>query len=196
MSFTSSFTIAIVILLLRIFWVRLKAANMRSESFKRLPPKDQLAVLKECLLNNPTETNLQNLKAFTQTHHIDADVESYRPFMKRQLELSKKPDALIEDNLLYTEESQWIDSIRPLELSEAEEALSKNDEQLYIQLFIEGIARLYSDDAIIKSLQKISGIYPKAAKLIESYKNLMEVRDQSLADEKSLEALRKLKEEW
>ena len=64
MSISTLFTIAIILILLRIFWLKIKDTNMKGEGFKRLPPKDQLAVLKECLLNNPTNGNLQNLKDF------------------------------------------------------------------------------------------------------------------------------------
>ena len=92
MSFTTIFTIIMSLVILRILWLRLKAANSHSENFKQLPPKDQLAVLKECLLNNPTETNLQNLKDFFQREKLDIDTESYRPFLKKQLELSIPED--------------------------------------------------------------------------------------------------------
>jgi hypothetical protein len=55
---------------------------------------------------------------------------------------------------------------------------------------------LYSDDAILGELAKLAPDYPHASELAESYKQLMQTRDESLADDKSLEALRKLKDAW
>jgi hypothetical protein len=190
------FFIAIAIILMRVFWLRIKANSMESENFKALPPKDQLAVLKECLLNNPTETNLRNLGDFCKTHQIDADMESYRPFLAKQLEITKRKDAIAEDNDLYAQESAWMDAIRPLEFAEAKMAKDSGDTDLFTLRTIEGIARLYSDEAIQKELCNLEQTYPKAAKLLEGYRNLMEIRDTSGADDKSLENLRKKRDAW
>ena len=190
------FFIAIAIILMRVFWLRIKANSMNSESFKALPPKDQLAVLKECLLNNPTETNLGNLGEFCKAHEINAEIESYRPLLAKQLEITKRKDAIAEDNELYAQESAWMDQIEPFEFSEAKTAKISGDESLAIQRTIEGIARLYSDEAIEKRLKDLEPVYPKATKLLEGYRNLMEIRDNSGADEKSLEALRKKRDTW
>ena len=112
MSLSTLFTLLMVLLLLRVFWLKIKAASAQGENFKRLPPKDQLAVLKECLLNNPTEGNLQNLKDFAEKNALNLDTDSYRAFLKKQLELSKRKDALAEDNELFSEEAKWMDQIR------------------------------------------------------------------------------------
>ena len=132
MSISTLFTIAIAAILLRIFWLKIKDANMKGEGFKRLPPKDQLAVLKECLLNNPTNGNLQNLKNFCEKTGADLDTESYRPFMQKQLELTRKKDALAEDNELFGAEATWMDQIRPLEFEEAESARKEGRHEDFI----------------------------------------------------------------
>jgi hypothetical protein len=163
MSLSTLFTIAIVLILLRIFWLKIKDANLKSESFKKLPPKDQLAVIKECLLNNPTEGNLSNLKDFLVRQGADLDVESYRPFMKKQLELTRRKDALAEDNELFCAEAAWLDKIRPLEFKDAETAQKENRIEDFIAYTLEGIARLYSDESILHELNTPVPKYPKAS---------------------------------
>ena len=185
-----------MLLLLRILRLRIRANSTRSESFKRLPPKDQLAVLKECLLNSPSEANLRNLSDFAERASMRIDTESYRPFLKSQMELHKHKDAIAEDNELYVAEAEWMDKIRPLEFEEAETFKRENETQKYIERSLEGIARLYSDDAILNALSGLAPDYPHANELAESYKQLMQVRDESGADDKSLEKLRKQKEAW
>ena len=185
-----------MLLLLRILRLRIRANSTRSESFKRLPPKDQLAVLKECLLNNPSEGNLKNLADFAERTSLKIDTESYRPFLKTQIELHKHKDAIVEDNELYVAETAWMDKILPLEFAEAEDFKRENELQKAIERTLEGIARLYSDDVILKKLGELAPDYPHATELAESYRKLMQTRDESLADDKSLEKLRKLKESW
>jgi hypothetical protein len=181
---------------LRILRLRIRANSTRSESFKRLPPKDQLAVLKECLLNNPSETNLRNLGNFVEQTSQKIDIESYRPFLKSQLAIFGRKDAIAEDNELYAQECEWMDKIKPLEFEEAESFKQSNETQKYIERTLEGIARLYSDNAILEALAKLAPDYPHASELAEGYKQLMQARDESTADDKSLEALRKQKDAW
>ena len=152
--------------------------------------------LKECLLNNPTERNLQNLKKFGEENGFAFDVETYRPFMARQLEIAKKKDALAEDNELFSEEARWFDAIPPMEFGEADEALRSGDKNLYIEKSLEGIARLYSDESIKASLEKLIPDYKKAESLLRDYNTLVEQREQSVADDDSLEKLRKLRNQW
>ena len=185
-----------VLLLLRVFWLKIKAASAQGENFKRLPPKDQLAVLKECLLNNPTEGNLQNLKDFARKNALNLDVESYRPFLKKQLELSRRKDALAEDNELFTAEAEWIDQIKPLEFEEAKQAKQENRYEDYILRTLEGIAKLYSDKAILSELAALVQDYPKAKQIAQGYCDLMDLRDRSGADDESLKKLRATKEAW
>lgn len=196
MSLSTLFTLLMVLLLLRVFWLKIKAASAQGENFKRLPPKDQLAVLKECLLNNPTEGNLQNLKDFARKNALNLDVESYRPFLKKQLELSRRKDALVEDNELFTAEAEWIDQIKPLEFEEAKQAKQENRQEDYILRTLEGIAKLYSDGAILSELAALVQDYPKAEQLAQGYRQLMDLRDQSGADDESLKKLRATKEAW
>lgn len=196
MSISTLFTIAMALIFARIFWLKIKDVSMKGESFKKLPPKDQLAVLKECLLNNPTETNLQNLKEFIQKQGLNLDIESYRPFIKKQQELSKRKDALVEDNELFTAESEWVDQIMPLEFEEAKLAKQENRHEDFILHSLEGIARLYSDKAILNELEALVQDYPKAKQLAQGYRDLMDLRDSSGADDESLKKLRSAKESW
>lgn len=196
MSISTLFTIAMALIFARIFWLKIKDVSMKGASFKKLPPKDQLAVLKECLLNNPTETNLQNLKDFIQKQGLNLDIESYRPFIKKQQELSKRKDALVEDNELFTAESEWVDQILPLEFEEAKLAKQENRHEDFILHSLEGIARLYSDKAILNELEALVQDYPKAKQLAQGYRDLMDLRDSSGADDESLKKLRSAKESW
>ena len=196
MNWSIVFFIVMMLLLLRILRLRIRANSTRSESFKRLPPKDRLAVLKECLLNNPSETNLKNLGNFFEQTSQKIDIESYRPFLKSQLAIFGRKDAIAEDNELYAQECEWMDKIKPLEFEEAESFKQSNETQKYIERTLEGIARLYSDNAILEALAKLAPDYPHASELAEGYKQLMQARDESTADDKSLEALRKQKDAW
>ena len=196
MSASTVFTVIIFLVLLRVFWLKIKASGTQNEHFRNLPAKDQLAVLKECLLNNPTERNLQNLGRFITERGLNQDIESYRPFMKTQLELTRRKDALAEDNELFAQESIWMDHMEPLEFVEAQEAKAQGDRETYITRTLEGISRLYSDEAIESALKKLASDYPMAIKLLEEYELLVQVRDESGADDKSLEALRQLRSKW
>ena len=193
MTFSTLFTIVMALIFARIFWLKIKDVSMKSESFKQLPAKDQLSVLKECLLNNPTETNLKNLKEFSQKQGVELDIESYRPFIKKQQELTRRKDALAEDNELFTAEAEWIDQISPMEFKLAKQ---ENRFEDYILHSLEGVARLYSDRAILSELDSLVQDYPKAKVLAQGYRDLMELRDQSGADDESLKKLRAAKESW
>lgn len=194
--------IIMALLLLRVLWLRIKHAGTRNNSFKQLPPKEQLAVLKECLLNNPSEINLLNLKSFLEKNADsfiqlkEIDTESYRPFMKMQRELRNRKNALEEDNQLFNLQSEWIDKIIPLEFAEAKNANQDGEHETFITRTLEGIHKLYSDKAIQENLESLIPHYPKASRLLNSYRQLMDIRDSSGADDESLEKLRKVKEAW
>lgn len=196
MNWSIIFAIAIALILLRVLYLRIKANSLESDSFKDMLPKDKLAVLKECLLNNPTRATLANLDTFLKEQGIETDTESYRPYMERQLQLLRKKNAIAEDNELYTEETAWVDRIRPLEFAEAEKALAEGDESSFVDRMLEGISRLYSDEAILNELSKLEPRYAKATSLIDGYKKLIALRDESSADDKSLEVLRKQRDAW
>lgn len=196
MNWSLIFSIVIAILLFRVLMLRIKANSLKAESFKNLPPKDKLAVLKECLLNTPAESYLQNLAEFCQKNGINANIEEYRPFIAKQRALAKKKEALAEDNELFEQEARWMDSIYPLEFEEAKQAWQDEDESLAIKRSVEGIARLYSDKAIRDALLELSSKYPKANAILEGYEKLVAARDESLADDESLKKLRKLRDNW
>jgi len=196
MSISIILPIIVALILLRVFWLRLKASNAHNENFKQLPPKDQLAVLKECLLNSPAEINLQNLRFFLEKNGINQEIDSYRPFIRQQQELRNKKNALEEDNLLFNLEAQWLDQIAPLEFKEAEIAKQNGNNEGFITSSLEGINRLYSDESILSHLAQLAETYPKATRLTQMYRNLMELRDCSEADNDSLESLRKAKNAW
>lgn len=196
MNWTLIVTLLFVLLFIRIFWAHVKANNANTQAFKNLAPKDKLAVLKECLLNNPTETNLQNLGNFLKESGSDLDIQSYKPLMERQLALADKKENLSEWDKLYMEQSDWVDQIRPLEFTEAEESQKDGDTNSYIERSLEGISRLYSDRAIEDALRRLEPDYPKAQALLSSYLQLVEDCNTSGADDKSLESLRKKRNAW
>ena len=193
---TILFTLAFLLIFFRIFQLRLRANNAKTESFQRLPAKDKMAVLKECLLNNPTEGNLQNLKEFCDKEGLQFDADGYRPFIKEQLELARVNANYVECDKLYVRECEFIDRTAPMEFAEAEAARNAGDTEQALALSLEGVSRLYSDGAIEKALTELEPSYPKAAELREKYIALAEACNASGADEKSLEILRKQKEDW
>ena len=189
-------TVLFILLFLRIFWAHVRANNARTEAFKNLSPKDKLAVLKECLLNNPTEGNLQNLDLFVKEIRADFHSQSYRPLMERQLALADQKAGLDAWDSLYLEQGAWMDQITPLEFQEAEKAKAAGDPETYIACSLEGISRLYSDQAIETALENLKPDYPKAESLLLSYQELVKACQESKADDKSLEALRKKRDAW
>lgn len=193
---TILFTLAFLLIFFRIFQLRLRANNAKTESFQRLPAKDKMAVLKECLLNNPTEGNLQNLKEFCDKEGLQFDADGYRPFIKEQLELARVNANYVECDKLYVRECEFIDRTAPMEFAEAEAARNAGDANTATIRTLEGISRLYSDGAIEKALTELEPTYPKAAELREKYIALAEACNASGADEKSLEALRKQRDAW
>lgn len=196
MNWTLIITLLFVLLFIRIFWAHVKANNAHTETFKRLAPKDKLAVLKECLLNNPTETNLQNLADFLKATGTDLDVQSYKPLMERQLALADKKENLDQWDKLYVEQCDWVDQIPPMEFTEAIAAKDNGDIETYVCRTLEGVSRLYSDQAIESSLKQLEPDYPKAKALLLSYTELVNACAESGADDKSLETLRKKRDAW
>ena len=189
-------SIAIALIIFRIFWLRLKANNAHSPSFRKLPEKDRMAVLKECLLNNPSESSLTNLKDFCEKENLPFDAEGYRPFIKKQLELANRHANFKECDALYKEECDFIDRLAPMEFAEAERARENGGEQSALILTLEGISRLYSDTAIVDTLSRLAPAYPKAEALLKEYLQLVDVCEASDADAASLESLQKKKELW
>ena len=83
-----------------------------------------------------------------------------------------------------------------MEFVEAESARDAGDTETYIVRSLEGISRLYSDEAIEDALKQLEPDYPKAGQLLLSYTQLVEACAESGADDKSLEALRKKRDAW
>lgn len=196
MNWSIIFTIAIFAILLRVFWLRVKANAANTESFKRLPPKDKLAVLKECMLNNPSEGSLANLKEFCESENLNFDANGYRPFIKRQLELADRNANYVECDALYIEECEFLDRTKPIEFAEAQKSRQEGNEQEALVRTLEGISRLYSDLAIKTELQKLEPTYPKAIELLAGYEQLIENCKSSSAEPNALEVLRKQREAW
>ena len=196
MNWSLLFVIIIMILLLRVVYLRLKANSIKAESFRNLSDRDQMAVLKECLLNTPTRANLENLAEFAKEHGFDVDTAPYLKFIERHMQNAWGKNAIAEDNDIYAAESAWVDAIRPLEFAEAEKARADGDMETFVRCSLEGVSRLYSDEAIMAELGKLVPHYPKAKSLIEGYRDLIAARDASEADDKSLETLRKKRDAW
>ncbi|MBR2308691.1 MAG: hypothetical protein IKA48_16105, partial [Fibrobacter sp.] len=85
MNWSLLFVIIIMILLLRVVYLRLKANSIKAESFRNLSDRDQMAVLKECLLNTPTRTNLENLAEFAKARGFNVDTATYLKFIERHM---------------------------------------------------------------------------------------------------------------
>lgn len=196
MNWSLLFVIIIMILLLRVVYLRLKANSIKAESFRNLSDRDQMAVLKECLLNTPTRTNLENLAEFAKARGFNVDTATYLKFIERHMKNAWGKNAIAEDNEIYAEQSRWIDSIRPLEFAEANKAHDEGNMKQFVKCSLEGISRLYSDEAILSELEKLVPHYAKAKSLIENYHDLIAMRDTSEADDKSLELLRKKRDAW
>jgi hypothetical protein len=196
MNWSLLFVIAIMILLLRVVYLRLKANSIKAESFRNLSDRDQMAVLKECLLNTPTRANLENLAEFAKARGFDVDTAAYLKFIERHMKNAWGKNAIAEDNEIYAAESAWVDAIRPLEFAEAEKARADGDMETFVKCSLEGASRLYSDEAIMAELEKLVPHCAKAKSLIAGYRDLIAARDASEADDKSLEALRKKRDAW
>ncbi len=161
------------------------AAGAKRRAAKRydLPPENpalSLAILKENLLENSNENNLQKLKEFAASQNI--------PLPKEKYPLGKAP-SIEQDESLFLSQASWLDSLVPLEFGE-----EPNTETSLIN----GILRLYSDEAIFKALEELSKKFPseRQQKLEHDYRKLCELRDSSKADYNSLEKLRMEKEKW
>jgi hypothetical protein len=161
------------------------AAGAKRRAAKRydLPlenPALSLAILKENLLENPSEDNLQKLREFAASQNI--------PLPKEEYPLGKAP-TIEQDDSLFLSQAAWLDFLLPLEF---------NEEPKTEKSMINGILRLYSDDAIFKALQELSQKFPSEVqqKLEHGYRKLCELRDNSKADYNSLEKLRMEKEKW
>jgi len=161
------------------------AAGARRRASKRydLPlenPALSLAILKENLLENPSEYSLKNLKEFAISQNLTVPKEEYP---------SGKAPSIEQDDSLFFDQAAWLDSLTPLEFNEKPQTENS---------LINGILRLYGDEAIFKALNELAQKFPgeRQRKLEEGYRKLCEFRDNSEADYNSLEKLRIEKEKW
>jgi len=161
------------------------AAGAKRRASKRydLPlenPALSIAILKENLLENPSEDNLQKLKEFAASQNIMLPKDEY-PL--------GKATTIEQDDPLFLIQATWLDSIIPLEFKE---------EPQTERTLITGILRLYSDKAIFKALEELGQKFPgeRQRNLEQGWRKLCELRDGSKADYNSLEKLRMEKEKW
>ena len=90
------------------------AAGAKRRASKRydLPlenPALSLAILKENLLENPSESSLQELKDFANSQNLIIPKEEYP--------LGKAP-SIEQDDFLFLSQAAWLDSLTPLEFNE------------------------------------------------------------------------------
>lgn len=190
------FSIVILLILFRAFMLKARANRLDSPAFRALPKDAALAVLKDRLLNSPTEGNLQNLVTFAAELGQSIDANDYRPLLQEQIKLSDRPDALAEDNELFAKEAAFLDSITPPEIESAAIAKNEGKTEEYITLSLQAIERFYSDEKIESTLETLIPVYPKASEILEGYRKLKDARDKSLADEESLKKLREMRNAW
>ncbi len=191
------FTAAIAVLLLRVFILHARARRPDSRAFQSLPEETKLVVLKESLLNDPSETNLESLEAFCRVHEIPVQVSEYLPLMEEQIRISGDPNALVLDDTLFVTQAEWLDSITPLEWSEAERAAEEGNTPLFVTLALRSLFCFYSDSKIEFVLQRLeSSGYPKTEELQNAFRELVQKRDSSKAEEADLEILQKEKAKW
>jgi len=161
------------------------AAGAKRRAGKRydLPPDSPalaLAILKENLLENPSEYHLQKLTEFAASQNLKIPLDEY-PLCKAV--------SIEQDIDIFARQAEWLDCLTPLEFNEE----PKTEKSL-----VSGILRLYSDAAIFKAFEEMREKFPseQQQKLELGYRSLCELRDSSKADYDSLEKLRIEKEKW
>jgi hypothetical protein len=184
------------------FIVATVGAKHRASRRYNLPlenPALSLAILKESLLENPSEYALQKLKDFAASQNLKIPKEKYpmgkipnveaRTITELIFGEGYKAPSFEQDDSLFLQQAAWLDSLTPLEFKEKPQTE---------KIFTNGILRLYSDGAIFKALEEFAQKFPseKQQKLEQGYRNLCELRDNSKADYDSLEKLRIEKEKW
>lgn len=198
------FTFCLVFLVIRTL---VALSRVRSSmNIQDLDEPLQLAVLKENLLENALEANLERLVEFCRAHNLSIDPVPYRTLLQKQRKLRASANALVEDSALYHEQSRWMDALEPIEFQCAREAHGEGDFTTYSRYFLEGVLRYYSDEKIQESLGVLEStahyhedfpISPEQVrKLSESYLALCKKRDISNATPADLDVLRAEKEAW
>ncbi|WP_308603370.1 hypothetical protein [uncultured Fibrobacter sp.] len=190
------FTLLLALLLFRAFVLHLRATDLDNPRFQALPRESRLAILKERILESPSEKNLNNLGAFLLAEGIHVDMESYRPLLAEQLRISRQENAIALDNDLYIREAEWMDKISPFEFEIARKQKEDGNIDEFIRTYLQGVLRYYSDEKIEEALQNLTPDFPQAAEMLNAYRQLERLRDESPADETSIEKLALAKKEW
>lgn len=190
------FTLLLALLLFRAFVLHLRATDLDNPRFQALPRESRLAILKERILESPSEKNLNNLGAFLLAEGIHVDMESYRPLLAEQLRISRQENAIALDNDLYIREAEWMDKISPFEFEIARKQKEDGNIDEFIRTYLQGVLRYYSDEKIEEALQNLTPDFPQAAEMLNAYRQLKALRDSSPADEISIEKLAQAKKEW
>ena len=190
------FTLLLALLLFRAFLLHLRATDLDNPRFQALPRESRLAILKERILESPSEKNLNNLGAFLLAEGIHVDMESYRPLLAEQLRISRQENAIALDNDLYIREAEWMDKISPFEFEIARKQKEDGNIDEFIRTYLQGVLRYYSDEKIEEALQNLTPDFPQAAEMLNAYRQLKALRDSSPADEISIEKLAQVKKEW
>lgn len=190
------FTLIIALILFRAFVLHLRSTDLDNDKFVGLPREVKLAILKERVLETPSEKALCNLETFLKSEGIEVDMEVYRPMYAEQLRISREDNAIALDDELYAREAAWMDKIEPFEFAEALKLKKEGKKEEFVQTYLQGVLRYYSDEKIEGSLEALLPDYPDAQAMLDEYKALEELRDSSGADESSIEKLAKAKDSW
>jgi hypothetical protein len=82
MSLTVIFSALVAFIIGRSLLLRWRASRLDAAEFRQLDPAVQLAILKERLLEMPSERNLQNIEEFAKNKGYRIDLDSYRLLFK------------------------------------------------------------------------------------------------------------------
>lgn len=190
------FTVAIVLILFRVFVLHLRETDLDNKTFVKLPKEVQLAILKERVLETPSERQLENLGIYLEKAGRPVNIETYRPLLAEQLRISRDANAIELDNALYAKESAWMDQIEPFEFAMARAKKSEGDTEAFVKLYLQGVLRYYSDEKIENALEALIPEHAPAEKMLADYRALKVLRDESGADDASIEKLSRAKELW
>ena len=190
------FTLIIALILFRAFVLHLRSTDLNNDQFVGLPREVKLAILKERVLETPSEKALCNLETFLKSEGIEVDMEVYRPMYAEQLRISREDNAIALDDELYAREAAWMDKIEPFEFAEALKLKEEGKKEEFVQTYLQGVLRYYSDEKIEEALQNLTPDFPQAAEMLNAYRQLKAQRDSSPADETSIEKLAQAKKEW
>lgn len=198
------FSLASIFLIVRtLIAIRRIRAVRNSEE---LEPALQLAVLKENLLVQPSESQLERLNDFCRRSGMEIDIVSYKPLLNRHKGIRRHDNVLAADSLLFEDQAKWLDELEPLEFQDAREAHNAGDFEQFCRYTLEGMLRLYSDEKIQETLGVLENTahchedFPLSietiAELTNGYQELCHLRDHSSADPESLDNLNQARDKW